>query len=264
MVVGSRRFFQDDAVGRAYLDALDLSAAPRLASARLPRIDEARPLGPDEPGDPFVGNVLLFVREGDAVGAVADAAAQRVRRVDTYRFVCVYPSRTARRLVFGQGPALDLVLWRSVAFPNHAQILAIADPTERASVVRDLETRLGHGFAWDPAAGADDGFFALDEAGTVEAVPTPGLVLAEDAALSEGGLLVSRGAQLAPTRTDAVATRPVFAADDPSEWSPEGFEIKIAGASGSRKVWFHLVLECPAGRTSAVQGHTVIAAAKDM
>jgi hypothetical protein len=263
-VTASRRMFQDDPVGTAYRDALDLGAAPPLADSRLPRIDETGSLGPDAAGQGgLTGNVLLFVREGDSVGAVADPAARRIRRVDTYRFVCAYPTRTARLLVFGEPPAVDLVVWRSVAFPSRGQILAIADPDERRSVVADLFARFGHRHAWDAGAPVDAAFYALDATGGIDDAPTPDFVVAEDPAVSDGGCLVSARAQLARAREDVV-TRAVFAADDPQVWSPHGFEVKVAGLSGSRKVWMHLAVECPAGRASCIERHAVIAAAKDL
>jgi hypothetical protein len=263
-VAASRRMFQEGPVGAAYWDALELDAAPPLAGCRLPRIDETGTLGPDVPsGDPFTGNVLLFVREGDAVGAVADPATRSIRRIDAYRFVCVYPTRTARLLVTGEPPAVDLVVWRSVAFPSRAQILAIADVDERRRVVTDLFTRFGHRHAWDAGAPADAAFYELDAAGDMDPTPVANPTIEEDAAISEGGTLVAARAQLARTREE-VATRAVFAADDPQVWTPHGFEVKVAGASGSRKVWLHLVVECPAGRASCIERHTVIAAAKDL
>jgi hypothetical protein len=262
MIVGSRRIFQDDDVGRGYLDALDLSRDPRRPGSRLPRFDEAGPLGPDAVGTPATGNVLLFVREGEAVAAVADAATRKIQRIDTYRFVCAYPSQTARRLVFGGPPAVDLVVWRSVAFPSRAQILAIADATERRNVVADLVSRFGHTHAWDAGASADAAFYALDALGTIDAVPFADPMVAEDAAVSDRGRLVAAGLQLAATRTDAFATRPVFTVE--GTWAPDGFELKVAGPSGSRKVWFHLVVEGPAGRGSVAQPHTMIASARDL
>ena len=102
------------------------------ADTRLPLIDEVGELGPDESGDPMTGNILLFVEESDPVPCVADGATGTIRYVDTYRFVCVYRSATDVSLVTGSPRAHDLVVWRSVPYPNRAQLLAIDDADERA------------------------------------------------------------------------------------------------------------------------------------
>ena len=53
--------------------------------------------------------------------------------------------------------------------------------------------------------------------------------------------------------------------DDPATWVPDGFEVKITGLSGSRKVWMHLVVESPGGKgIVGVQSNTVIAHPRDL
>ena len=48
-------------------------------------------------------------------------------------------------------------------------------------------------------------------------------------------------------------------------WRPDGFEVKISGGLGSRKVWIHTVVEAAAsaGRRMTVQSHTTIAHVRD-
>jgi len=265
-VSASRKLFQRDAVGNGYLGALDLSKNPIVSTARLPVFDEVLGLGPDQAGDPRTGNVLLFVRESDPAPCVADAATGKVRYVDTYRFVCVYPRRTNRRIVTDKSPmALDLVLWRSIPYPSYAQIMAIEDPTERGSVVRDLYDRFGHDVAWDPNAAVGEAFHALDNLGTVSSVADASPTIDEDPDASAGGRLVYANVQLARTDDSSYNLKGVFTRDDPSTWVPDGFEVKTVGASGSRKVWIHLVVECQATRGStAVHDSTMIASTRDL
>jgi prepilin-type N-terminal cleavage/methylation domain-containing protein len=263
----SRRLFGGDDVGAAYLSALDLTRDPLRPGSRLPVFEEERPLGPDLAGDPRTGNVLLFARESDPADTVVDPAAHKVRYVDLYRFVCAYPRVTDRVLV-AKPPlrkAVDLVLWRSRRYANHAQLMAIADPTERARAVSDLVTRFGCDVAWDPSAGADTAFYDMDASGTLSSTPIPSPTIAEDEDVSDRGRLVYADCQLAPTNASDPVRKALLSVDDPATWQPDGFEVKLVGASGARKVWLHLVVESPGGeRTLGVYASTVTASAKDL
>jgi hypothetical protein len=265
-VRSSRKLFGGDAVGVGYFDANDLARFPPAPGVRLPLIDETGAIGPDEPGDPRTGNALLYVRDTDPVAVVADPASGRLRYVDVYRFVCVYPHQSGRRVVSGDSQrALDLVVWRSVSFPSRADLLAIEDVVERTRIAAELRSRHGFTHVWDAGAPAASAFYALDVVGTVAALPTPGFVVPEDPAASDGGRLVYANAQLARTNAASAVRRPVFTAEDPATWAPNGFEVKITGASGSRKVWMHLVVETQStrGRVAAHES-TVIASTRDL
>lgn len=261
----SRKLFQDDPVGQAYLDALDLSRLPMASGSRLPLIDEIGELGPDEIASPMTGNLLFFVEETDPVPCVADGAAGRIRYVDTYRFVCVYRSPTTTSLVTGAPPAHDLVVWRSIAYPSRAQLAAIEDADERQQVIVDLYDRYGHDTAWAPGSPSNAAFFALSATGVLASTPLATPTIEEDVDRTSLGRLVPSSVQLAPTDPDSPHRQAVFTVDDPGVWEPEGFEVKIAGASGSRKVWIHLVVESPAGAGRvAVHASTMIASARDL
>lgn len=265
IVSSSRKLFGNDTVGKGYLDALDLTRDPKAAGVRLPTFDESSPLGPDEVGDPRVGNVLLFVREADAAPCVANPTTKKTRYVDTYRFVAVYPRVSTRKVVAGQPLSWDLVVWRSVPYPNRAQILAISDLVERRNVVKDLYSRFGYDRIWDPAGAANASFYGIDLLGNVGATPVASPVIEEDPDVSERGRLVYADVQLASTDPGSRARSAVFAQDDPATWSPHGFEVKVVGASGARKVWIHIVVEAQAGAGRvAVMDSTVIASTKDL
>lgn len=266
-VNGSRMLFGGDGVGPDYLARLQFGARPLLPSARLPRMDELHPLEPDPAGDPHTGNVLLFARESDAVEAVADAADGSTRHVDLYRIVCVYPTQTSRKLLADPPvqPARDLVVWRSVRYVNHTQLEAIDDEDERRSVVADLVNRHGVGHAWDVGAPIATAFFALDALGTLSGTPESSIVLEEDPDASDGGRLLYVDVQLARSQVGDPFRRPRLSTDEPATWQPDGFEVKIVGSSGSRKVWMHLVVESPGGRgVVGVQANTVIAHPRDL
>jgi hypothetical protein len=234
------------------------------AGARLPAFDEARPLGPDLDGDPRTGNVLLLVREADAVEVVVNPATGQRRRIDTYRVACVYPGVTTRNLVAGGALAVDLVHWRSEAWPAHAQLLAISGAAERTAAVQALVDQYGFDRAWDPTLPVESSFFALAADGSIAATPEPDPSIPEDPEVSPGGLLVSAGLQLAPTDAASVPRRAVFDVDPPETWSPHGFEVKVAGASGARRVWLHVVLEAVKRGALAVEAHTAVASTRDL
>jgi hypothetical protein len=265
LVEASRVIFQRDAVGRGYLGAMDLSRDPPDAGARLPLVDEGRPLGPDVDGDPRTGNVLCFVREGDPAQCVADAGSGTMRDMTLHRFVCIYPHQTARMLVASGPAARDLVIWRSVTFASYSEVTAIQNAAEQTSVLQDLFTRIGVTHAWDESAPVGQAFYAIAAGGSLAGAPDPNPVIAEDPTLSDRGRLVYRNVQLASTEPSNVARRAVLTVDPLGGWVPNGFELKIGGTATSRQVWIHLVVESPAavGQGVAVFPSTVIANAQE-
>lgn len=268
LVTASRRLFFNDAEGAAYLEALALDGLQPLPSARMPLVDPLGRLGPDVAGDPRTGNILFFVRETDATAAVADPDGPEIRYIDTYRFVCCFPRQAERRVVVNDQDspnAVDLVVWQSREFPSYKQLMAISDPTERRNVVADLVDRFGVTMAWDATEPCGNAFYALDATGAIGATPELTPTIPEDPAVSQGGRLVYANVQLARTDNADAKRKAVFTADDPDDWAPDGFEVKIAGASGSRRLWMHLVVEVFAdkGRV-AVQPCSIIVSVKDM
>ena len=266
-ITASRRLFFDDVVGREYLDAADLSSNPPVPWARLPLVDEAGRLGPDAPDTPMTGNLVFFVGETDAVETVADAAAGTLRNIDTYRFIAFYPHETDQVIVVepGMKKALDLICWKSVEYPNYRQIMSVSDVTQRAAVIADLVNRHGHELAWDPAGNLTDSFYAMRSDGVISAVPSAMVKIAEDPAESRGGRLTYVKVQLARTNVESQRRRNLFAQDDPAVWQPHGFEIKVVGASRSRQVWVHIVVEVQAGMGQvAAHGSTLIVSVKDL
>ena len=207
------------------------------------------------------------MREADAAPAVADPATGKLRYVDTYRFVCIYPHDTNRMVVttVPRNNARDLVIWRSEPFPSYDQIMDISDATEQQNVIQDLFNRFGYEYAWDPNEAVDDAFYAMDGLGSMAGTPTPSLTIEEDVNVSDRGRLVYANVQLAGTDNTNHHRRAVLSVEDPATWAPNGFETKIVGPSGSRKVWINLVVETQATRGQlAVQACTVIASTKDL
>ncbi len=265
VVTSSRNLFANDTVGNGYLGKIGFGALPLLPGSRLPKIDELKPLGPDVVGDPRTGNVLLFARQADPVPAKAQAATKLMRLVDTYRLVCVYLTQSTKTVVAGGPPALDLVEWRSDAFPSYSQVQAITDSTQKKSVVADLYNRFGFDYLWDMTQPVGSAFYAIDGTGNVSATATAVTTIPEDLNVSRRGRFVAGNMAVARTDATSYPRASVFTVDAPATWSPQGFECKICGVSGARKVWMRLTVEQQAskGRVPAQQT-TVVATARDL
>lgn len=265
LVTTSRKLFQNDAVGNAYLAKLGRTRFAPYAGARLPLFDEVNALGPDTDGDPRTGNCLLFLREGDPYRAVADKPTKKVRAIDTYRIVCVYLALSTKTVVAGGPAALELVEWRSEAYPNYTQVMGITVAAEKTAVVKDLYARFGCDYLWDPTGPVGTSFYGIDGAGNVAATPTAVTSIPEDLNVSSGGRFVAGNMAVARTDMGSRVRMPIFTKDAVATWTPDGFEVKVAGPSGARQVWIRLTVEQQAakGRVPA-QTTTAVANTRDL
>jgi hypothetical protein len=243
LVTTSRKLYGNDALGNGYNSKVDRSRFPLFAGSRLPTFDEVNPLGPDDVGDPHTGNILLFVRESDPYPCVAVAATKKIRTIDTYRLVSVYLTQSPRTLVAGGPPALDLVEWRGQAYASYGQVTQISIAAEKTKVVQDLYNRYSVDYLWDPTQPVTSAFYAIDGAGVIAAVPTAVATIPEDMNVSRGGRFVAANVGVARTDMSSRPRMPVFTVEPEATWTPHGFELKVVGASGSRKVWVRLTVE---------------------
>ena len=266
LVSSSHRLFGRDADGQAYLDALDITRSPLDAAARLPLVEQNGEFVVDGAGEESTGNMLLFVRETDAVPALVDAVTQERMYIDIYRFVCIYPSVTGINVMRTSPPtaARDLVMWQSEVYPSHTQIMKIDDPVKRSAVVRDLVNRLGYEYAWDPSQPIDNAFYGMDALGLVSAIPQVDFRIYEDLNESETGSFVYSKLQLAQS-DGASYHRMSRLTDVTGSWLPHGFETRIIGVSARRKVWMRLTIEGPSvSGESVVHASQLIAGAQDL
>lgn len=267
LVSSSRRLFGRDATGQAYRDALEIVRVPVAPDARLPIIDPLGQLVPDEPDAKTTGNSLLFVRESDPAQVVVDAAAGTIRYIDTYRFIYVYTADTTT-IVVTKAPltaARDLIIWRSEVFPSYAQIIGLPTAQQREEAVKELTGRFGYQYAWDPSGDVDDSFYAMDALGAISAVPETTFTILEDVNVSNVGSLVYANLQLAPTDITRVSYDRKAWMTNENDWWPHGFETKIVGGSGARKVWMRLSVEARSvGTNSIVHASQLIASAHDL
>ena len=263
----SRKLFSGDDVGQGYLGALALGTLTRDNTARLPVVAEDAVMDDDDADLPLTGNILLFIRESDPAPCVADALNGKIRSIDTFRLICVYPHMTTQSLAANRGAARDLVIWRSVAYPSWSQINDIADATQKKNVLKDLYVRFGYRQAWDPEAAVTAAFYRFDATGTLNGTPEAAFSIPEDRTVSDRGRLVYARAELATTADDEFSTRRVLSDDSTATaWKPNGFEVKVTGTLHTRKLWIHLVVEVAeqGGARTAVLPATVIATCQDM
>jgi hypothetical protein len=265
MVRSSRRLFFRGTTDEGYLQALDVRRHLPAPGTRLPLPDEVDPLGPDLDGEPRTGNALLFVREGDPVACAVGAPSTEVRYIDVYRFTCFYPHEGNRRVLVRSGrDSRDLIVWESIPFASHAQILAIPAGTQRTNVIKALHGQ-GVTYAWDGNAAATAAFYPLGASGTIAATPEVDYVIEEDLAVSPGSVLLYANFQLARSTDDSFDRRALLSVEPEDEWVPDGFEVKVVGASGARRVWINLVVEAQSvTQREAVAKATLVVNLRDL
>jgi prepilin-type N-terminal cleavage/methylation domain-containing protein len=266
LVSTSRKIFVRGITGNDYLSALDLDRQPPAPGSRLPLPEEYEPLGPDSEGVPQTGNILLLASEGDPLTCLADPATSKLLYMDVYRVVCIYPSETGPRVMTVRREAgRDLVVWQSAPYPSYTQVMNIASATERTRVVRALYTVHGCRYLWNPDAAWGSAFYRIDAAGTVSGTADASHLVPEDTTASPGGRLLYTKLQLARTVAGDAVRQSQLTQEDPEDWTPDGFEVKVVGTSSQRKVWFRLVVEgqSVSGRDTA-HPTTLIAALRDL
>ena len=72
--------------------------------------------------------------------------------------------------------------------------------------------------------------------------------------------------QLARTDPDVASRVSLFSVEPVVDWSPHGFETKVVGPSGARKVGLRLVVEAPVGGgpLTVTVPTTVLASARNL
>jgi prepilin-type N-terminal cleavage/methylation domain-containing protein len=258
--------YQDDTVGNEYRAALQIPATtPVMPNSLLPVFDTDPALNPDTGTgtDRRTGNSLLIVRslsplEGTNKPVLYDhdnnnATAETELPVDRYRFEYFFLSRNTNRNFSGAGWYLDLVRATSGEYADYFQLSTLT-PAQLTRVTNQL---LGYGIqrAWHPAQPLGNAFYDLNDArdGTFNpAIARPTIAITESKTMlpeMRGGRISGRmdySVTFRPTfRTPYPIRHPVFAyaqADSAKPGFPSGFEVKVAGPIGFRKVFVRLAL----------------------
>jgi hypothetical protein len=235
--LSSRRVYQDDAEGRGYLAALDTTAYPILAGARLPVVDAAGRLDRDAAGVPRTGNAVLLACEDRPQQFTTSGARHRV---DVVRFVSVYPTRRPGKFVEAMPDRIDLVRLASRQYADRASLDQIAVATEKAEVVQALHAQ-GITRAWVAGAAVGSAFFALNSDGTISSTPVASPLI--DAAPDNPARPMLGAAHISVAPNSPALRVPTFAELDVAAPAfPSGFEVKVVGPSGGRQVLVRLML----------------------
>jgi len=241
----ARRTFEEDATGRAYFDALEFGALPRATSCLLPINDSLGEFTLDVPADRKVGNSLLVAGEMAPHDFTAPSDG-KAYRVNVYRLVCYYVADYG----FPVAPGLtrfDLARWESMAFADWATLTAISNATARQEVVADLVSTANIKYAWDPSRAITSAFYELDT--DVSATPEPAFSIPASpvAARYPRAYYRKYNASLSQnngiTGTEAAIPKFTQALAAPAPGFPHGFEVKIVGPSGARKIKTRIVAE---------------------
>jgi prepilin-type N-terminal cleavage/methylation domain-containing protein len=276
----TRMVFQEDALGSSYRGALQLSPRYPVASdSLLPVFDTVTVINPDT-NTRFTGNSLLIVRQLEPLSITYDhdnngSTPEIEFLADLYRFEYIYLSQSSTPNFSGSGRSLDLVQSTSIDYADYFQLSAMG-----STAIRSIATKLiarGLSRAWDPGQPLTSSFYTLSGAtdGTFDAAlsnPVPRIDLARAKTLMPG----LRGGHIGGKMVYSVAFNPaspaspyplripirVFAIADPNRPNfPSGFEVKVAGPSGSRQVMTRVVLmsNYVGGRYESQQGFAITA-----
>ena len=159
-VATARRMYEEDALGRSYVDAMNFGTLPPIASNLLPIIEPLGEFDQDTVGDRKVGNFVLMVGEMAPYDFTAPSNG-RAYRVNVYRLVAYYIVDFGSPVAAGLS-GFDLARWESTAFADYGTLLAISDAVARQELVQDMVATGRLDRAWDPAQPANAAFYLLD------------------------------------------------------------------------------------------------------
>lgn len=261
-ILQSRVAFQEDDVGGAYRAALQIpSTLSPWPDTRLPVFQVEPTLDPDKgPGtDRRAGNAMLLARQLEPLAVFydhdADAATAEVELlVDRYRFDYYFLVRNEGRRFAGSAYYVDLMEARSVEYADYFQLSSLTT-AQRQKVVPRVQAA-GITRAWNPGTAIATAFYELAPAasGAFEGpVTSPAIAVSRVTSLLpemrggrvSGAIDYSIGfVPEAPAKPFPVPTPMTFYArpDPEAPGFPAGFEVKVAGPSGNRRVGVRLVL----------------------
>lgn len=261
-IVQSRAVFQEDAIGQGYRTALQIPAAiPRWMNTLLPMLQIDPTMAPDTGtgANRFTGNSLLVVRQLEPLSVMYDhdnnAGTPNVEFLaDRYRFEYFFLSPNAGRSFANSGFTLDLIQSTSIEYADYFQLASLTP----AQIQRIVPAIIAAGItrAWNPGQPIASAFYAMSGAtdGAFDApLVNPSIAIASNASLFpglRGGRISGRmDYSLAFVPASPAAPYPlrmpinVYAQSDASlPRFPAGFEVKITGPAGSRKVMTRVLL----------------------
>jgi len=282
-VLQSRVAFQEDATGSAYRAAMQIPAAPlKWPDTLLPVFQTTdATLDPDVGNgtDRFAGNSLLIVRQLAPLSIMYDddgnANTPDVEFLaDHYRFEYEYMVMNPARSFSGNGFYLDLMESRSSEYADYFQLAGLTAAQMKAIVPKIQAAGISR--AWDPGQPVDTAFYDLAPAAAGAfgaAIVKPKIDIASTTTLlpdMRGGRISGR-IEYSIAFIPAAPAKPYplmqpvafYAKADPTiPKFPAGFEVKIAGPAGHRKVGMRLMMmsNYRAGKYESQQGFVTASA----
>jgi hypothetical protein len=261
-IMQSRVAYQEDATGSGYRAALQLPTSPaKWTDTLLPVFQTETTLDPDigNGADRRAGNSLLIVRQLEPVSVMYDddgkpATPDVEFLADRYRFEYEYPVSNTARNFASAGFYLDLMESRSVEYADYFQLKALTSAQLKLIVPKLQAAKISS--AWDVGQPVDNAMYDLVPAaagafGTP--LKKPQITIASTTSLlpdMRGGRINGK-IDYSIAFTPSVPLKPFqiphpmffYAKADPAYPKfPAGFEVKIAGPAGHRKVAVRLVL----------------------
>jgi prepilin-type N-terminal cleavage/methylation domain-containing protein len=260
-VVQSRTVFEENTVGSQYRAALSPAPTGVWATTRLPILQDDPLMAPDAGtgADRFTGNSLLVARQLAPLSVLYDddgvAGTPEVELlVDRYRFEYFYLGRDTSKSFSGAGFVVDLKEALSGEYVDYFELSSL--PAAKLSRAVPWVQAAGFARAWNPGQPVSSAFYDLSGAtdGTFNApIASPSIAVVKTASLFpelKGGRVSGRmsySVAFVPASPLAPFPLPMpiasYARPDASlPGFPAGFEVKITGPQGTRKVMTRVLL----------------------
>lgn len=250
-IVQSRYMFQNDTIGNAYSDAIQLpSGITPATDSRLPVIDIGGNIRPDTGTETRTGNALLMARQLTPIEVEVDIDGDGTTDAtkylaDRYQMLAFFLREDTAKPFLTVDHRLLLMKAQSRVFADYFQLSGLS-ATARTQVARALYNQ-GVRTAWDPAKPVATAFYSIGSSGTLTGPDAQPVILmtavnllpAMERGHVSGGQVYSVGITNAamPATPDPVQTFAVAGANFPG-----GLEFQAVGPPGARKVMVRLCL----------------------
>jgi hypothetical protein len=254
---------------RTTIEALIPAGVTHPVGSVLPIVNGAGVLAPDTGGVRTAGNCLLVARQLTPIllDIAADGTFPAISAfvVDRYQFEYIYLSRNATRKFPGGNYSLDLYRYRSVPYADYFQLsngTANLSTTQKTNLSTKIRATIASGganlqMAWNPGMDLLHAFYTIDASLAFPTIVTTGLLTMQDNTSLLPELLKGRisgkmdytvayrvGATAPGTNIPGLSglnAVPVYfeTASAPLDC---GFEVKVVGPIGNRRVLTRLVL----------------------
>ncbi len=277
-VLQAKTIFGEDAIGTPYRSRIETllttAGTPDAPGSLLPIVNGAGALAPDTGGVRTTGNCLLVARQltpiqisvaADGTDPVTFPAITFM--ADRYQFEYFYLTRNATRKFKGGDYSLDLYRYRSIPYADYFQLSGVTanlSATQRTALATSIKAPAGGNLliAWNPGLDLLSSFYTIDAnlafpVGSLITVSTSLLAMQDNISLLPELLKGRISGKMSYTVAYKIGTAPgtnipglsglnpvpvYFEAGGATTPLDCGFEVKVVGPLGSRRVLTRLVL----------------------